>query len=99
MCMCIYIHIHIQVYVYIREKLNRYTYTYKCVCVCVCVYVCMCICVIPFGITVDFESIEDNTVTLRERDSMNQIRLLASEAASVVSDMVRGKVMWDDIKC
>eukprot|EP00919_Chromeraceae_sp_WS-2016_P025034 GHVR01059191.1.p1 GENE.GHVR01059191.1~~GHVR01059191.1.p1 ORF type:complete len:540 (+),score=118.51 GHVR01059191.1:539-2158(+) len=52
---------------------------------------------VPFGITVDFESIEDKTVTLRERDSMNQIRLLASEAASVVHDMVRGKVTWEHI--
>lgn len=29
----------------------------------------------PFCITVDFESLDDNQVTIRERDSMNQIRL------------------------
>lgn len=29
----------------------------------------------PFCITVDFDSLEDNQVTIRERDSMNQIRL------------------------
>ena len=29
----------------------------------------------PFCITVDFESLNDNQVTIRERDSMNQIRL------------------------
>jgi glycyl-tRNA synthetase len=29
----------------------------------------------PFGITIDFQTLEDNTVTLRERDSMQQIRL------------------------
>ena len=29
----------------------------------------------PFCITVDFQTCEDNTVTIRERDSMNQIRM------------------------
>jgi glycyl-tRNA synthetase len=29
----------------------------------------------PFGITVDFQSLEDDTVTLRDRDSMQQVRL------------------------
>ena len=29
----------------------------------------------PFGITVDHQSIEDNTVTLRDRDSMKQNRI------------------------
>ena len=29
----------------------------------------------PYCITIDFDTLEDNTVTIRERDSMNQIRL------------------------
>ena len=29
----------------------------------------------PFGVTVDFQTLEDGTVTLRERDSMQQVRL------------------------
>ncbi|MFA7160490.1 MAG: glycine--tRNA ligase [Kiritimatiellia bacterium] len=33
----------------------------------------------PFGITVDFQTLEDSTVTLRERDSMKQIRLNIAE--------------------
>ena len=33
----------------------------------------------PFCITYDFQSLEDNTVTIRERDTMNQIRLSISE--------------------
>jgi glycyl-tRNA synthetase len=31
----------------------------------------------PFGITIDFQTLEDSTVTVRERDSMKQIRLKA----------------------
>ncbi len=33
----------------------------------------------PFCITVDFQSLTDNTVTLRERDSMQQVRISLSE--------------------
>jgi len=33
----------------------------------------------PFCITVDFDSLNDNTVTLRERDSMKQERIAVSE--------------------
>ncbi|MBI5119028.1 glycine--tRNA ligase [Candidatus Poribacteria bacterium] len=33
----------------------------------------------PFGITVDSQTLQDETVTLRERDSMQQIRLKISE--------------------
>ena len=33
----------------------------------------------PFGITVDFQTLEDNTVTIRERDSMNQHRVKLDE--------------------
>jgi len=30
---------------------------------------------IPFGITVDFDSFNDKAATLRERDSMDQVRI------------------------
>ncbi len=33
----------------------------------------------PFGVTIDFQTLEDDTVTLRERDSMRQIRLAVAE--------------------
>ena len=29
----------------------------------------------PFGITIDHQTLEDNTVTVRERDSMKQTRI------------------------
>ena len=33
----------------------------------------------PFGVTVDFQTLEDGTVTLRERDSMQQVRVNIAE--------------------
>lgn len=38
----------------------------------------------PFCITVDFETLEDNSVTIRERDSMTQVRLPISEVADYI---------------
>ncbi|MEK7562544.1 MAG: glycine--tRNA ligase [Patescibacteria group bacterium] len=43
----------------------------------------------PFCITVDFESLENDTVTLRNRDTMKQERIKISELAKKISDAVR----------
>ena len=34
----------------------------------------------PFGITIDHQTLEDNTVTLRDRDTMEQIRISADQS-------------------
>merc|ERR1712166_404964 len=39
---------------------------------------------VPFAITFDFVTLEDKTVTLRERDSMSQIRLPLTEVATLL---------------
>ena len=50
-------------------------------------------CGIPFGVTVDFETIEEgvqkDTVTLRDLDSMLQIRLPVANLVKVVMDLSR----------
>ena len=38
----------------------------------------------PFCVTVDFDTLKDNTVTLRERDSMQQIRIPADKLESEI---------------
>ena len=40
----------------------------------------------PFGITVDHQSIEDNTVTLRDRDSMKQDRVSIEKILNAIQD-------------
>ena len=40
----------------------------------------------PFCITVDFDSLEDNTVTVRHRDSMEQIRIHRSEVSIFIDE-------------
>lgn len=40
----------------------------------------------PFCVTVDFQTLEDDTVTIRDRDSMEQIRLKIDELKNYVSE-------------
>ncbi|KAJ3338390.1 Glycine--tRNA ligase 1, mitochondrial [Gonapodya sp. JEL0774] len=42
----------------------------------------------PFAITVDFQTVKDGTVTLRERDSLKQIRDTVPVICSLVADLV-----------
>eukprot|EP00039_Didymoeca_costata_P022101 m.3709 g.3709 ORF g.3709 m.3709 type:complete len:672 (+) comp2815_c0_seq1:217-2232(+) len=49
---------------------------------------------VPFAVTVDFDTKTDNTVTLRERDSMQQIRLKIEEIPDLVSKLASGQFKW-----
>ncbi len=40
----------------------------------------------PFCITIDFDTLEDGTVTVRDRDSMEQVRLPAGELAGFLAE-------------
>ena len=42
----------------------------------------------PFCVTVDYDSLKDNTVTIRERDSMTQERVPISELRSIIDKKV-----------
>jgi len=45
----------------------------------------------PFCITVDNETLENNTVTVRERDSMEQIRIPSENLINILSEKLRPK--------
>lgn len=51
---------------------------------------------IPYGVTIDFDTVNKSppSVTLRERDSMKQIRVPVNELSSVVSDLSQGSILW-----
>ena len=42
----------------------------------------------PFGITVDFDSLDDGTVTLRDRDTTNQQRVSEEELISIMEEQI-----------
>jgi glycyl-tRNA synthetase len=52
----------------------------------------------PFGVTVDFDSLEDHSVTVRERDSTLQVRCTSAQAVEAIGDMVASRKSWADIR-
>ena len=48
----------------------------------------------PFCITVDFQSLEDEQVTIRERDTMNQIRVPISELKTTLQAKLEGEDLF-----
>jgi len=43
----------------------------------------------PFGVTIDHDTLDENTVTLRERDTMNQIRISVDKLSDAISDKIK----------
>eukprot|EP00894_Picocystis_sp_ML_P000554 jgi/Pico_ML_1/51071/g181.t1 len=53
---------------------------------------------VPFAVTVDYQTLEDSTVTLRERDTCAQVRMPSSDVAAVVRELVDTKLVWKDVQ-
>jgi glycyl-tRNA synthetase len=52
----------------------------------------------PFAVTVDYDTKENNTVTLRDRDSMKQVRVAISELPEIIGALVEGTRVFSEIK-
>mmetsp|Transcript_47399 Transcript_47399/g.119385 ORF Transcript_47399/g.119385 Transcript_47399/m.119385 type:complete len:626 (+) Transcript_47399:129-2006(+) len=52
---------------------------------------------IPFGITVDHVTLEDQTVTLRERDSTKQVRIPIADLVENITGMIDLNITWADV--
>jgi glycyl-tRNA synthetase len=50
---------------------------------------------VPFTCTVDFQTAQDDTVTLRERDSCLQIRIPKDDVTPLIYDMCHGRTSWE----
>lgn len=50
----------------------------------------------PFGLTLDFASVQKRTMTLRERDTTGQLIGDIDQVISVVTDLVQGNITWAD---
>lgn len=51
----------------------------------------------PLGITIDFDTVADGSITLRERDSTTQVRGSEDEVLRAVNNLVHGTESWDQI--
>jgi len=51
----------------------------------------------PYCVTVDYESLDDDTVTLRERDTTTQKRVSIDGLAEAINGLVDGDATFDDV--
>lgn len=51
----------------------------------------------PLGITVDFQTVKDGTVTLRDRDTTKQVRATDDEVVAAIKSLVDGVEVWQDV--
>ncbi|BEJ00824.1 hypothetical protein CcaverHIS631_0506810 [Cutaneotrichosporon cavernicola] len=49
----------------------------------------------PFGCTVDFATLQNGTITLRERDTTSQLIGKIDDVIAVVDELVKGTLDWD----
>lgn len=52
----------------------------------------------PFCVTIDYQTLEDDTVTIRDRDTREQIRVKISELREILSELVYNGVKFEEIK-
>ncbi|KAK7225874.1 hypothetical protein V2G26_013877 [Clonostachys chloroleuca] len=52
----------------------------------------------PFGITVDFQTLQDQTLTLRDRDSTRQVRAEEDKIVDAIKSLADGSKTWADIE-
>jgi len=53
---------------------------------------------IPFIITVDFDTLKDKTVTIRERDSMKQVRIAQDKIVETVQNLCNGTIEFSSLE-
>jgi len=44
----------------------------------------------PFGITIDGQSTQDQTVTVRDRDTLQQVRVAAAQLVGYIKEKITG---------
>jgi glycyl-tRNA synthetase len=52
----------------------------------------------PFAITVDYESKETHTVTVRDRDSMKQVRIAIDKLPAIIPALVNGSMKFAELE-
>ncbi len=51
----------------------------------------------PFSITIDYDSLEDNTVTIRDRNTMEQKRVKISDLSEIMKNLIKGKKSFSNL--
>jgi len=51
---------------------------------------------IPYVITIDYQTLEDNTVTIRDRDTTKQIRVETQMLPSTLRELIKGTTKFSE---
>lgn len=51
----------------------------------------------PYCLTIDFDSLEKNDITIRDRDSTEQKRIKTAKIADILAKLLKGEIMFKDI--
>jgi glycyl-tRNA synthetase len=51
----------------------------------------------PLGITIDFDTVTDGSITLRERDSTSQVRASEEDIIQAVRNLVNESESWEQV--
>lgn len=54
-------------------------------------------CGIPYAFTIDHETLEKQTVTMRDIHTMNQVRMPIADICQVINSLVVGTSKWQDV--
>jgi hypothetical protein len=52
---------------------------------------------VPFGVTIDFQTLLDRSVTVRDRDSMAQVRVPAGRLVSLLVELTAESLSWAQV--
>jgi glycyl-tRNA synthetase len=52
----------------------------------------------PFCVTIDYTTLEDGTITVRDRDTMDQVRIHKDILVESLTSLVRGTAKFDSLK-
>jgi len=52
----------------------------------------------PFAVTTDYDTLEDGTVTIRDRDSMEQVRCPADHLVATLSALISGSITFESLQ-
>jgi glycyl-tRNA synthetase len=53
---------------------------------------------VPFAITVDYDSIDDHKVTIRDRDTFKQKRIAITQIPIIIKELIEGTIEFNDIE-
>ncbi|MHA1613254.1 MAG: glycine--tRNA ligase [Candidatus Thorarchaeota archaeon] len=51
----------------------------------------------PFCVTIDYTTLEDETVTIRDRDSMEQVRVQKKDLVEILGTLIKGTIQFESL--